>query len=289
MKVVEGYLKVNGLRLYYKKVGSGSRKVLTLHGGPGMSHDYLLPLAKLSNYGMTVLFYDQFGCGRSEEPSDTSKFTVEYAVEEVEGVRKAAFGYEKVYLYGSSYGGMLALAYAVKYQKWLRGLIVAGGLSSVPFAAQEMARLRSELPKKVQDVLAKYESKEDYNNPEYQKAVEVFYKRHFLRLNEWPKEVMKSLEYAASRKVYPIMNGPNEFTITGTIKDFDITDKISAIKVPTLITVGEYDEVTPNVAEIIHKKIKGSQIKVFPNASHLTMWEKPRLYLNTVKDFILKN
>jgi len=127
------------------------------------------------------------------------------------------------------------------------------------------------------------------NNPEYQKAVDVFYKRHLLRLNEWPKEVMQSLEYAASRRVYPIMNGPNEFTITGTIKDFDITDKISAIKVPTLITVGEYDEVTPKVAEIIHNKIKGSQIKVFPNASHLTMWERPRLYLNTVKDFILKN
>jgi len=122
----------------------------------------LLPLAKLSNYGMTVLFYDQFGCGRSEEPSDVANFTVEYAVEEVEGVRNAAFGNEKVYLYGSSYGGMLALAYAVKYQRWLRGLIVAGGLSSVPFAAKEMARLRSELPKNVQDVLARYESKGDY-------------------------------------------------------------------------------------------------------------------------------
>lgn len=285
----EGYFNVNGLKLYYKKVGSGRRKVLTLHGGPGMSHDYLLPLAELSSYDMTVLFYDQFGCGRSDEPTELSKFTVEYAVEEVEGVRKAAFGDEKVYLYGSSYGGMLALAYAVKYQDKLKALIVAGGLASVPFAAKEMARLRSELPRDVQATLDRYEATGDYNNPEYQKAVEVFYKKHLLRLEDWPEDVMRSLEYAGKRRVYPVMNGPNEFTITGTIKDFDITDRLSVIKVPTLITVGEYDEVTPNVAEVIHKQIRGSQIKVFPAASHLTMWEKPKEYLDTLKDFILQH
>ncbi|MEM3671094.1 MAG: proline iminopeptidase-family hydrolase [Thermoprotei archaeon] len=286
MKIQEGYMTVNGIRLYYKRVGDGKRKVLTLHGGPGMSHDYLLPLADLANHDMTVLFYDQFGCGRSDEP-DVSKFTVDYAVEEVEGVRKAAFADEKVYLYGSSYGGMLALAYAVKYQSNLKALIVAGGLASVPYTVKEMARLRSELPEDVRKTLDKYEATGDYTNPEYQKAVDVFYRKHLLRLEKWPADVMRSLTYAGQRKVYPIMNGPNEFTITGTIKDFDITGKLKTIKVPTLITVGEYDEVTPNVAKAIHKEIRNSQLKVFPDASHLTMWEKPREYLDTVKEFIL--
>ncbi len=289
MQGKEGYFDINGLKIYYKRVGDGEKKLLTLHGGPGMSHDYLLPLAKLADYGITVLFYDQFGCGRSEEPSDISKFTVDYAVEEVEKVRQAAFGSEKVYLYGSSYGGMLALAYSLKYQNNLRALIVSGGLSSVPLTIREMLRLRSKLPRSVQETLKRYEEKGEYNNPEYQKAVDVFYRRHLLRLKSWPDDVMRSLNYAAERKVYSIMNGPNEFTITGTIKDFDITDKINTIKVPTLITVGEYDEVTPKVAMVIHKEIKQSRLKVFKGASHLTMWEKPKAYLNLLKEFILKN
>jgi proline iminopeptidase len=289
MFVEEGYYNIMGLKIYYKRVGDGPKKLLTLHGGPGMSHDYLLPLAKLSDHGVTVLFYDQFGCGRSDEPDDPSKFTVEYAVEEVEAVRRAAFGDEKVYLYGSSYGGMLALAYALKYQDNLRALIVSGGLSSVPLTVKEMNRLKSELPPDVRATLEKYERLGEYDNPEYLKAVDVFYHRHLLRLDKWPEEVLRTLEYGAKRNVYRIMNGPNEFTITGTIRDFDITDKLHVIRVPTLITVGEFDEVTPNVARVIHEGIKSSVLKVFEGASHLTMWEKPEEYLDTLREFIDSN
>ena len=291
MRLEKGFLHVLGLKIYYKKfdAGSGARKLLTLHGGPGMSHDYLLPLAKLAERGITVLFYDQFGCGKSEEPSDTSKFTIDYGVEEAEQVRKSAFGEEKIYLMGSSYGGALALAYSLKYQKNLKALVVSGGLSSIPYAVKEMNRLRSMLPKKVLSVMQKYEARQDFQNPEYQQAVEYFYRKHLLRLKKWPKEVTTSLEYAGARKVYSIMNGPNEFTITGTIKDWDITDKLDKIELPTLITVGKYDEVTPNVAKILNRRIKDSSLKVFQRSSHLTMWEEPSLYLKTVETFIKKN
>jgi proline iminopeptidase len=216
---------------------------LTLHGGPGASHDYLLPLSKLAEFGVTVFFYDQFGCGRSEEPSDASKFSVEYAVEEVEEVRRKAFGGEKIHLYGSSYGGMLALAYALSYQSNLNGLMVSGGLYSVPFAVKEMRRLKSELPADTRAVLEKYEKAGDYMNPEYLAAVDVFYRRHVLRLASWPEEVLRSFKYIQERRVYALMNGPNEFTITGTIRDYDITDRLHTIHVPTLITAGEFDEV----------------------------------------------
>jgi proline iminopeptidase len=109
-----------------------------------------------------------------------------------------------------------------------------------------------------------------------------------LRLENWPEDILRSLEYGEKRRVYPIMNGPNEFTITGTIKGWDITDKLHAIGVPTLITCGRYDEVTPNVAKLIHDNIENSKLVIFENSSHLAMWEEPDLYLKTVEDFMKK-
>lgn len=290
-KFEEGFYEVQGIKLYYKyyKSKKSKAKLMTLHGGPGMSHDYLLSMTDLLDYGIDVFFFDQFGCGRSEEP-DHSKFNFDYAVEEVEGIRKKAFGNEKVFLMGSSYGGALSLAYSVKYQDRLKGLIVTGGLASIPFTVKEMNRLIDELPEWVGSTIRKYEAIGDFTNPDYEKAVNVFYREHLLRMDEMPGDVSRSLEYGNSRNVYRIMNGPNEFTITGTIKDWDITDKISKIKLPTLITVGRYDEVTPNVAEAIHKQIKGSNLVVFEKSSHLAMWEEEReLYMKTLADFILSH
>jgi proline iminopeptidase len=289
LETLEGYYSIKGLKIYYKKVGSGNKRLLTLHGGPGASHDYLSPLAKLGERGITVLFYDQFGCGRSEEPSDLSLFTVDYGVEEVEEVRKAAFGDTKVYLLGHSYGGLLALAYALKYQSNLKGLIISSGLSCVPFAVQEMNRLKSELPADIRLTLDKYESLQDFTNPEYLKAVEHFYKNHLLRLEKTPEDVQKSLDYTTKRKVYGFMNGPNEFTITGVIKDWDQTGNLNKIRVPTLITVGKYDEVTPNVARLIHQNIPNSKLKMFENSSHMAMWEEPKEYLDAVEEFLNLN
>jgi proline iminopeptidase len=259
---------------------------MTMHGGPGMSHDYLLPLADLSENGITVFFYDQFGCGRSDEPSDRSKFTIDYGVEEAEALRKKVFGNRKVFLMGSSYGGALALAYSIKYQKNLIGLIISGGLSSVPLTVKEMNRLVGLLPDRFKEAIRKYEKVNDYKNPEYLEAVAEFYRRHLLRMDSVPDDVSRSMEYGEKRNIYRIMNGPNEFTITGTIKDWDITDKIKTIRIPTLITAGQYDEVTPNVAEVIHKEIEDSRLEIFEGCSHLTMWEDRGKYNRILLGFI---
>ncbi|MEM0158536.1 MAG: proline iminopeptidase-family hydrolase [Thermoplasmataceae archaeon] len=285
--VQDGYKVIKGIRIYYKifKAKEERAKLLTMHGGPGMSHDYLLPLSDLAQSGITVIFYDQFGCGRSEEP-EQSKFTIDYGVEEAEDLREQLVGNEKVFLFGSSYGGALALAYAVKYQRHLKGLIVAGGLASVPLTVREMDKLIGKLPEPHRSNIRKYGASGEFNNPEYVAAVQFFYRQHLLRMDQIPPEVQKSLEFGEERNVYRIMNGPNEFTITGTIRDWDITDKISGIKVPTLITVGEFDEVTPVVAEEIHKHIKNSTLKVFNNCSHLTMWEDRDRYNKTLLEFI---
>jgi len=287
----EGFVNVNGLNLFYRifipeKIRA---KMLCLHGGPGMSHDYLLPLADLAYQGIEVIFYDQFGCGRSEEPREEWKYSIDYGVEEVEGVRKSLIGAEKIFLMGSSYGGALALAYSVKYQMNLKGLIVSGGLASVPLTVKEMNRLIDDLPAWAASAIRKFGSEGNYSDPEYLRAVDEFYRRHLIRISPWPEEVKTSLEYGDKRNVYRKMNGPNEFTITGTIKDWDITEKIGVIKVPTLITVGEFDEVTPVVAEEIHRRIQGSALKVFKGCSHLTMWEDRKGYVKTLSDFVLSN
>lgn len=252
-----------------------------------MSHDYLLSLSDLARKGIEVIFYDQFGCGRSEEPKSESDYTIDYGVEEVDGVREFFYPDKKIFLMGSSYGGALALAYSLKYQSNLRGLIVSGGLASVPLTVREMRRLIDKLPKWATAAINKYEKSGEFSNPEYLKAVDEFYRRHLLRLDKMPEDVKRSLEFGNQRKVYNKMNGPNEFTITGTIKDWDVSQKIHSIKIPTLITVGQYDEVTPVVAQEIHKEIQGSILKIFKDCSHLTMWEDRSGYNDVLAGFIL--
>ncbi len=284
----EGFVRVKDLRIYYKIFSPEKTRarIICLHGGPGMSHDYVLPLADLADYGYEVIFYDQFGCGRSEEPADLSYFTIDYAVEEVEQIRKKLALGGKIFLMGSSYGGALALAYALKYQRNLLALIITGGLASIPLTVREMAKLIDNLPPWASRAIKYHGDREDYKNPEYERAVREFYQTHFIRMEKYPEQVTASLNYADQRNVYRIMNGPNEFTITGTMKDWDISDRISTIKVPALITVGEYDEVPQVVAEQIHHRIAGSKLLVFKGCSHLTMWEDREGYIREVREFM---
>lgn len=289
----EGYTNILGHKLFYKIFnprGSQARRgtVLCLHGGPGMTHDYILPLSDLSNFGYRVAFYDQLGCGKSELPKNLALFTVERAVEEVEASRKRLKLGGKIHLMGSSWGGLLAIAYALKYQKNLNGLILAGAYPNVPFATREMERLKSELPQSVKKVMRKYENEGDYENSEYQKAIMVFYRRHLCRLPEWPGEVKHSLDHL-SKPVYYTMNGPNEFTIIGNTRYWDVSDQLSEISVPTLVTGGRYDEMTPNVARAIHRGIKGSKLVIFEKSSHLPFWEEREKYIRVVAEFLEKS
>jgi len=281
----EGYLNVEGHQFFYKSVGEASKgTVLCLHGGPGATHDYMLSLTDLAEFGYRVIFYDQLGCGKSEVPKNTALFTVERAIEEVEGMRKA-LKLSKINLLGSSWGGMLAIAYALQYQRNLKSLVTVGGLASVPRATAEMQRMKSQLPEDVQAVMKKYEELGDYENPEYVEAVEVFYRKHLCRLNEWPKELVYSLEHI-SKPVYFTMNGPNEFTIIGNIRYWDVTNQLHKIRVPTLVTGGRFDEVSPVEARSIHRGIKGSKLATFQKSSHLPMWEERERFMRVISKFL---
>jgi proline iminopeptidase len=277
-----------GFRLYYRAFGRPAKgTIVCLHGGPGATHDYLLPLADLAKRGYRVVFYDQLGCGKSELPKDPALFVPEHYVEELEEFRtKLKLG--RVHVLGSSWGGMLAIAYAIKYQKNLMTMTTVGGLHSVPLTAQEMQRMKGELPQEVQAVLSKYEAQGDFENPEYVAAVMVFYRKHMCRLPVWPKELTYSLDHT-SKPVYHTMNGPNEFTIIGNIRYWDVTEMLKNIRIPTLVLTGEYDEVSPKVGRAIHRGIVGSKLVVFKGSSHTPFWEKRGQFMDTVAEFVDRN
>jgi proline iminopeptidase len=186
-------------------------------------------------------------------------------VEEVEEVRKK-LAKDKVILLGHSWGGLLALAYAVKYQNNLKALIVSSGLSSVPLTVKEMRRLIEKLPEQTKNTIYECEKNNDFSSDRCTKAVNEFYLMHLFMFHRFPDFVQKTFNFIANRKIYKIMNGPTEFEITGTIKDIDITNNIKKINIPTLILVGEHDEVTPRVAQVIHDNIKNSLFYVIPNS-----------------------
>jgi len=288
VKPKEGYASILGFDIFYKQYGRPKKgEVLCLHGGPGATHDYLLSMADLAEHGYRVTFYDQLGCGRSQVPKDVSLFVPERYVEEVEAFRKT-LGLGRPHVIGSSWGGMLAIAYALKYQRNMTSLTSVGGLHNVPLCVREMQRMKRQLPEDVQRTLERYETEGDYENPEYVKAVMVFYRKHICRLREWPPELSYTLEHM-SKPVYGTMNGPNEFTIIGNIRYWDVTNQLHRIRVPSLILTGRYDEVSPVVGRDIHSHIKGSEFIIFPKSSHMAFWEEREAFMKRVLKFLGKH
>lgn len=280
------FLDVEGYKIYIRSFGAknADQTLLCVHGGPGGSHDYLLPLADLTRFGYRVVFYDALGCGRSDLPDGTDLYTLEHDLLVLEQLRRS-LGNGRVHLMGSSYGGMLALAYACRHSDHLLSLNSTGGLCNVPFTTSEMQRLIRGLPRNTQETLRKYAARGEYRHPEYEAAAMQFYHHHVCRLRPWPAEVEIALAQV-SRPVYYTMNGPNEFTITGNIKDINFTSDLHRITVPTIILHGRYDEVTPEVGKRIHEAIPGSVFHVFPKSSHVSFWEERPAYLRLVREFM---
>lgn len=285
----EGFTAVHGYRFYWKIVGEPGPKgtVVLLHGGPGGTHDYLLAFSDLARHGYRVVYFDQLGCGRSDLARDIREYSIDRDVADLDEFRQK-LGLGTFHLVGSSYGGLLAIAYALAHPEPLRGLVSASGLADVPLTSREMQRLKRELPAPLPEVLERHEAKGEFQHPEYLAAVMEFYRRHVCRLPKWPAELTYTLEHLSVPK-YGTMNGPNEFTIIGTIRDYDATSRLGEIRVPALITAGRFDEVTPVVAESIHRGIRGSELVVFEQSSHTAFWEERERYMDTVIAFLARH
>lgn len=231
----EGYVPVDGYRVWYRIVGGGEHEkipLMILHGGPGAPHDYLENLAALASDSRQVIFYDQLGCGRSDQLDDPALCYVARFADELETVRRE-LGLERVHILGQSWGGMLAIEYALRQPRGLVSLVLANTTSSIPLWVAEANRLREELPPEVNATLLRHEEAGTTDSREYRDAVGVFYARHVCRVRPLPEFVQRAFDQIGF--VYNYMNGPSEFHITGVIRDWDRTDRLSEIGVPTLI------------------------------------------------------
>jgi L-proline amide hydrolase len=284
--MTEGTIPFEGGETWYRIVGDGEEPgklpLLALHGGPGALHDYLEPLEAFASTGRRVIFYDQIGCGRSwvEKPADF--WTVDLFVREVQVVRDA-LGLERLHLFGSSWGAMLAMEYALTQPTGVASLVLSSGPASIPLWAEETNRLKNELPAEVREVLDTAE----VGSPEYEEAQAEFYARHVCRIVPNPDCVQRTIAGLAEHPdVYMHMQGPNEFVITGTLKDWDITARLPEIRLPTLITAGAYDEFTPRQATVVHQGIPGSELVTFEDSSHMQYVEEPERYLEMLGGFL---
>jgi pimeloyl-ACP methyl ester carboxylesterase len=261
----EGYIDFRGHRTWYRSVGAdmpGHLPLVTLHGGPGATHRYLQPLEALAATGRRVIFYDQVGCGRSDHPTDPSLYTPQTFVAELDALR-AQLDLPRVHVLGQSWGGMLAMEYALSQPS---------GLASIT---------------EIERTLREHEAAGTTTDPAYLAACDAFYQRHVCRLDPLPACVSETFEaLAKDGYVYNLMNGPSEFHCIGTLKDWDITDRLHEIAVPTLLLSGRHDEATPLIVGTIHERIRGSAWIVFEESSHMPHVEEPEAFNTAVRDFL---
>jgi L-proline amide hydrolase len=288
--VQEGYIPFKGHQVWYRIVGEaetpGKLPLLTLHGGPGAAHDYLESLDAVAASGRRVIYYDQLGCGRSSTPSNPAMWTVDLYKEEIDVVR-AALNLDQIHLLGQSWGGMLAMEYAITQPKGVEGLIIASSPASMIQWVEEANRLRADLPPEVQRTLLAHEEAGTTGDPAYEEAMMVFYDRHVCRLDPLPDFVARSFAALATNpEVYHTMNGPSEFHVTGTLKYWNIIDRLGEIRVPTLVTTGRYDEATPLIGETVNRGIPGSEWVIFEQSSHMAHAEEPGRYLEVLTHFL---
>jgi proline iminopeptidase len=279
----EGYVEVGGGRVWYQVVGKGVKTPLVIvHGGPGATHDYLEPLEALADE-RPVVFYDQLGAGKSDVPDDVSLWTNDRLVEEL-GTILDALGLSKVHLLGQSWGTIVGAEYALRSPERLASLVLADPCLSIPRYAAGAAALRAALPAGVQAVLNRHEAAGTTDSQEYEEAIMEFYRRHVCRLDPWPEALMRT--FGQLNQTYERMQGPNEFVITGIYKDYDITDRLGRLTVPTLFICGRYDETRPEDTEFYQSLVPGSQLVIFEESSHLPHLEEPERCAHVLRGFL---
>ena len=289
---MEGRMQWSQGETWYRIVGdldAGPTPVLILHGGPGGAHDYVEPIADLAERGRGCVLYDQLGCGRSEHrPDAPAEFWSPqlFKDELVELTRKLGIA-DRYVLVGQSWGGMLALEHALDRPAGLRAIVVADSPASIPLWVAEADRLRAGLPSDVQETLTRHEEAGTTDDPEYEQAMRVYYDRHVCRI-PWPECLERTFaQLAADPTVYHTMNGPSEFHCIGSLRTWDITDRLHEIKTPTLLLSGRYDEATPHIVEQIHTRIPGAQWQLFEQSSHTPHLEEPEAFLAAVEAFLV--
>jgi proline iminopeptidase len=294
--IQEGYVDAHGALIYYTTVGRGAPLVI-VHGGPGASHDYflpyLLPLARTNK----LIFIDERGSGRSEKLEDVKQYTVENMAADVEAVR-VSLGLGKISLLGHSYGGVLAQAYALKYPEHLSHLVLASTFASTKEMNQVLATIRENMPA---DKRAQLEALEKaglfdkgatwehgrYTNEYATLAWGDGYFPRLYRTRPDPNYDPGAQNTTTAWDLYREMWGSDgEFVIDGNLASVEYLDRLSTIKIPTLILAGDHDECDPAMSKEMNAKIAGSKLVILPNSGHMAFVDQPNLWNKSVADFL---
>lgn len=279
--------------VWTKRVGNNPKmKVLLLHGGPGGTHEFFENFdGYLPNENIEYIYYDQLDSYYSDKPNDSTLWTTEHFVEEVEQVRKALnLDKDNFYLLGQSWGGILAMEYALKYQDNLKGLIISNMMASAP-EYQKYAEevLGPQLPPEIYKEIMQMEAKEDFANPRYTELVmNYYYTEHILRkpLTEWPEFINRAFSHL-NPAIYIYMQGHSEFGMTGnaTLKNWDVSERLKEIKTPTLMIGGKYDTMDPKYMEWMSTEVQhGRSLTV--NSGHVSQYDDPQTYFSGLIKFI---
>jgi proline-specific peptidase len=282
---VEGRIPFRGYTTWYRVVGEdapGRLPLLCLHGGPGSTHHYFEPLERLAAAGRRVIVYDQLGCGASSRPEDPTVYSLELFLDELD-VLRAALDLERVHLLGTSWGGMLALEHVLARPESVAGLV----LSSTPVDSagwsREAARLRDQLPSEQRAALTAGRPGE----PAYDEAERAFDAQYFHR-SEPPHPAIARLRAERGREAYEAMWGPNEWTPTGPLRDWDASGRLGEIETPTLVVSGRYDLCTPAIAARLTEGLPNATHVLCEHSSHTPVLEETERYLTAIGSFLLR-
>ena len=279
-------------RVWTKRTGNNPTvKVLLLHGGPAATHEMFEVFDSFfPGAGIEYYYYDQLGSFYSDQPTDVSLWTIERFVDEVEQVRTALkLDKDNFYLYGQSWGGILAMEYAFRHQDHLKGLVVSNMMSSIP-AYNKYAHevLMPAMDPKVLAEILEIEKRKDYGNPRYEELLfGNFYVEHFLRMppEQWPEPVMRTFKHL-NKPVYTLMQGPSEMGASGVLLDWDRSKDLHLITVPTLVIGAEHDTMDPKHMEWMAKQFPHGRYLYCPDGSHLALYDDQKVYMAGLIDFI---
>lgn len=279
---------IDGYRVVTYSFGKGKDVLFCLNGGPGLPCDYLREAHScLADDGFRVVTFDQLGTGKSDRPTDKKLWDITRYVAEVETIRqKLDLG--KVHLLGHSWGGWLAIEYALTHPEALRTLILEDTVADMPHLVSELNRLRAALGSETVAMMQRHEAEGTIDHPAYQAAVTILNYRHVCRLDEWPAPVKRSLD-DWNMGPYVTMQGPNEFLYTGNLKDWNRVPDLHRITVPVLITTGQHDELTPACALRMKQHLPDAELHCFPNSSHMPFYEEPQAYYPVLRDFLKRH
>ncbi len=290
IKMIPIKTSVGDFKVWTKRFGNNPRiKILLLHGGPAMTHEYMECFESFfPKEGFEFYEYDQLGSYYSDQPKDSSLWVTERFVEEVEQVRQA-IGADSTnfYVLGNSWGGILAMEYALKYQSNMKGLLVANMVASAPeYGKYAQEVLAPQFDPAVLKEIRTMEANRDFANPRYMELlIPHFYHKHLCRLDEWPDGFNRTMKHV-NGEIYAMMQGPSEFGVGGRLANWDIKNRLKEIQIPTLMIGAKHDTMDPKAMEEQSKLVQKGRYLYCPNGSHLSMWDDQQVFMTGVIKFI---